>query len=355
MIYRAPFDSIIFDLDGTLWDATTAIASGWSKVAKDLNLNVSIDENSIRSISGLPFEKCVDALFGVERMGVPDLNHHLDRAERETVGKAGGSLYPGVYEGIPQLSKNYELFVVSNCQEWYLESFFKHSGLRDYFKDALCFGQTNRSKKDNIVEIVKRNNLTKPIYVGDTHWDQEAAFRAGTRFLFASFGFGSIKVSSPSVKSFDELTQFMSLPAACPRVAIRKLTHDEFDLAQEFYQSVGYGQAQPSDRFFGAFDDSHLVGLVRLAFENETWVLRGMLIKPQYQFFGIGAKLIKLLATDLGNQECFCLPHGWLDGFYGLIGFKQVNDLEKTPRFLQERLHENRKQHPQLILMRRSV
>lgn len=135
----------------------------------------------------------------------------------------------------------------------------------------------------------------------------------------------------------------------------RQLTGDEYFLAQSFYHSVAYKQAaEPQNKFFGAFDGGELVGLVRLALEENTWVLRGMQIKPSRQIFGIGTKLIKLLEHEIENTVCYCLPHGWLENFYGQIGFKKVEDLNGVPEFLGRRIQENQKKYPHLILMRRA-
>jgi phosphoglycolate phosphatase len=194
-MYRPPCDSIIFDLDGTLWDASPTSAIAWFKTANDLGIDISIDEAAIKKVSGLPFDKCVDILFDSHAEKVPNLRTLLDESEKNEILQRGGRFYEGMSEGIRQLSREYKLFLVSNCQEWYLNAFFEHSGLRDAFQDTLCFGQTSRPKAENIKEIANRNSLKRPIYIGDTHWDQEAAFTAGAKFIFARFGFGSIQVS----------------------------------------------------------------------------------------------------------------------------------------------------------------
>jgi phosphoglycolate phosphatase len=201
------YDSLIFDLDGTLWDASPTSALAWSAVAKDLNIAVSIDEKAIKKISGLPFEECVRVLFGEHVKAVSNLSSLLDKAEQNEILSRGGRFYPGMTEGLRRLSQNYELFLVSNCQEWYLDAFFKHSQIKDLFRDSLCFGQTERPKGENIKEIVRRNQLTKPVYIGDTHWDQEASIFAGVEFIFARYGFGSVDAPSDSVDSIPQLVE----------------------------------------------------------------------------------------------------------------------------------------------------
>lgn len=215
-MFRPPCDSIIFDLDGTLWDASPTSAIAWSQAANDLGINISIDEAAIKKVSGLPFDNCIEVLFGSHAEKVPNLKTLLDESEKNEILKRGGQFYEGMSEGIRQLSREYKLFLVSNCQEWYLHAFFEHSGLQDVFQDSLCFGQTGNPKSENIKQIIDRNSLKRPIYVGDTHWDQEAAFLGGSKFIFAKYGFGSIQVSCPSVENFNELVCLMTLPKGEP-------------------------------------------------------------------------------------------------------------------------------------------
>lgn len=353
-MFRPSCDSIIFDLDGTLWNASPTSALAWSQVAAEHSIDVILDEQAIKRVSGLPFDDCVDALFGAHARKISNLRKLLDGAEQKEIIDRGGKFYSGMQDAIMHLRQRYRLFLVSNCQEWYLNSFFQHSNLRESFQDWLCYGQSGRSKTDNIKEIVKRNSLQKPIYVGDTHWDQEAAFYSGAKFIFVKFGFGSVNVSCPSVETFEELVELMTSHKPAPQVETRRLQPREFGLARKFYESVGYIQSiNSTDRFYGAFHEDRFVGLVRLVFEEGNWVLRGMQIQPNYQFFGIGTKLIRLLDSDLGGQECFCLPHGWLAGFYGQIGFKPVTSPSDAPKFLAERFSLNQKKYPKLILMKR--
>lgn len=355
-MFRPPVDSLIFDLDGTLWDASQSTAAGWSRVANSMGIKADITPGAIKSVSGLPFDQCVETLFPQQSRSFANLKSDLDHAEKEEVLRSGGALYPGVAEWIPKLSQHFRLFLVSNCQEWYLEAFLEHSKLAKYFSDTLCFGQTGLHKTKNIQEIVRRNSLKKPLYVGDTGWDQHAAFYAGVKFIFASYGFGSINTyRCPTTNSFSQLAEWMLKPQnELPHIELKKLGSHDFEKAQKFYQSVDYVQPlDPESIYYGAFHDREIVGLVRLTHENNIKVLRGMQIRATHQFLGIGTRLIKMLETDLGKEDCFCLPYGWLENFYGQIGFKTISAEQSVPQFLVERFIEYQKKYPDFILMRR--
>jgi len=199
------YDSLIFDLDGTLWDASQTTAIAWNKVLKKLDLNFEIDATHVKSVAGLPFDECVNKLFN-NYSDSKLLQELLDEAEKKEILKFGGLLYPEVKAVIYKLYQHYKLFVVSNCQDWYLQAFFDYSNLRSQFVDAVCFGDTGLKKSDNIRNLIKKHNLNHSVYIGDTEWDQQASFESGIDFIFASYGFGkNVTHQTITISSFRDL------------------------------------------------------------------------------------------------------------------------------------------------------
>jgi phosphoglycolate phosphatase len=49
-------DSIIFDLDGTLWDATLACSMTWNKTFEQCGYKNKADRKLIKKISGTPLD-----------------------------------------------------------------------------------------------------------------------------------------------------------------------------------------------------------------------------------------------------------------------------------------------------------
>lgn len=186
-------DAIVFDLDGTLWDATQASARGWTRAARAHGVARDVTPLQIAGVCGLPFEACVGRLFpDVDEATLAALKPDLARCEEAAVRERGGELYPGVAVGLRGLAKARPLFLVSNCDRWYLELFLEHSGLADLFRDGLCHGDTGQPKARTLARLRERHDLRVPVYVGDTEGDRAAARDAGYAFVWASYGFGEL-------------------------------------------------------------------------------------------------------------------------------------------------------------------
>jgi phosphoglycolate phosphatase len=186
------YDALIFDLDGTLWSTVQVCTAAWNEVLKsEKKITKQVTVADLASIMGLTIEQVRQKFFTDLSKAEGDriLNRCFDN-EVIFLKKDGGTLYPYVEEGIKELSQHFKLFVVSNCEVPYMEAFLSTSGLKSYFKDWECHGATRLSKGENIVNLMKRNNIKKAIFVGDTMGDQVAASHAKIPFAFVEYGFG---------------------------------------------------------------------------------------------------------------------------------------------------------------------
>src|SRR5204863_100821 len=82
------------------------------------------------------------------------------------------------------------LFIVSNCQAGYVETFYRWSGLGPCFRDFECWGNTGRTKAENLAMLIARNGLRRTLLVGDTPGDQAAARECGVPFVYVDYGSG---------------------------------------------------------------------------------------------------------------------------------------------------------------------
>ena len=198
---------IIFDVDGTLWDSTREVAVAWNKVLQDeMEGHEILTAEGLQKEFGKPMDAIAESLF--PEMSEKDRMELLGKMmayENELVAVGPCVIYNGVPETIKALSKKYPLYIVSNCQDGYIEAFLKNSGLGGYFKDFTCPAYTGRLKGENIRIIMERNELDEAVYVGDTQGDANACKEAEVPMIFASYGFGEVEGEYPSIQAFTEL------------------------------------------------------------------------------------------------------------------------------------------------------
>ena len=200
-------DSIIFDVDGTIWDSTQSVADSWNKAIREhSDLDLTLDPVSLSRVFGKTMMEIADALFPAldteARMKLLDACYAEENRYLEV---HPGLLYNGVAETIRNLSLRYPLYIVSNCQCGYIEVMLKTSGLAPYIKDHLCFGETLRPKGETIRMLMEKNSLKSPVYVGDTQGDADACKTAGIPFIFAEYGFGDVPDAATRIQRFSDL------------------------------------------------------------------------------------------------------------------------------------------------------
>ena len=104
----------------------------------------------------------------------------------------------------------YHIYIVSNCQEGYIEAFLGFYNIaygtpEDLVEDIECYGNNLLQKDENIRLVTERNGLTAACYVGDIQSDYDATFKAGLPFIHARYGFGTVNAETPVIDSFEEL------------------------------------------------------------------------------------------------------------------------------------------------------
>ena len=184
-------DTIIFDLDGTLWSPLAGTIQAWHNVLSRFpGLRGPISGQEIAAYLGYNTEDIADRLFpDVDRDLRGRLMRECSREEKKVLGATGGALFPGVEDTLKYLAERYQLAIVSNCDCGYIECFLTAHRLWSRFCGFECYGNTGRSKGENILAVMKRLQSGKAIYVGDMILDQQAAQAAGIPFVFAAYGF----------------------------------------------------------------------------------------------------------------------------------------------------------------------
>jgi len=206
------FDSIIFDLDGTLWDSTGNVALAWQDAISQVDyVDEVMTREKVRSVTGMAYNVIFDTLFGyLDTEKRNELMAICAKSELKILHTKGGELYPALDETLAYLFGKYKLFIVSNCQSGYIEVFLKISQMGHYFAGHQCYGTKGNPKWENIKDIVNDYSLSAPVYVGDTMGDYNSATKAVVPFIFADYGFGVVENGQiATISTFGELAELL--------------------------------------------------------------------------------------------------------------------------------------------------
>ncbi len=187
------FESLIFDIDGTLWDSRALVAEGYNIQLREEGLDhLFVNADILKPLFGKVMEDIADVLF--DTIPAPARYALMERCmDTEQVHMRGDPCrigYPGVLETIKALAQKHRLFIVSNSQKGYPELCIDKLGLGPYIQGHLCFGDTGTTKGQTILTLMRKHNIQSCGYIGDTQGDREACLEAKIPFIFAAYGLG---------------------------------------------------------------------------------------------------------------------------------------------------------------------
>lgn len=206
-------EHLIFDIDGTLWNTTAVVATAWNRAVSESQIaelkDLHITDKILQKEFGKPMDVIADDLFGdIDPKSKADLLAKCCVYEHEAIEKNEEDLtYDRVRETLRELATRNKLYIVSNCQDGYIELVMAKNGIGDIIEDIECFGHTGRQKDENIRLLMERNGIDEAYYIGDTMGDYDASTKAGVKFIFCEYGFGDVPNPDGVIKSFPELLE----------------------------------------------------------------------------------------------------------------------------------------------------
>jgi phosphoglycolate phosphatase len=206
-------DSLIFDLDGTLWDALDTYLESWNLGAKAENLNRTFTRHDLHYVMGWERSKVLDHMFPMtSKERQEEIYETINEFRLKIMPQMGGVLYEGVRDGLIKLSGKYQLLIVSNCPANLISEFMKWADIEQYITDEMAHGVNSMPKHHNIKLLVEKHQLKTPIYIGDTHGDSLETRKAGFPFVLVTYGFGTSDDYDLKFDGFNDLTNhFMNL------------------------------------------------------------------------------------------------------------------------------------------------
>lgn len=186
-------DSVMFDLDGTLWDTRQILADAWTKIINQHGIDVQLTVEKLSPLFGNELSYVIRRSVpeSVPQKTIDEVIPELTLAQVWSVREIVPYFYPGIHDTFKALSQKVPIIIISNSVVGYIDEFLNSSGTAAYVLDHVCNGDTNLNKAENIKLMKKKHSFHNPIYVGDTQLDCDASREAGVKFAFASYGFGS--------------------------------------------------------------------------------------------------------------------------------------------------------------------
>ena len=212
-------EAVIFDVDGTIWDAVQEVAESWTEVFSRFpeTKEKVVHASDLESYMGLTMEQIGEGLLpDLSKEKREEIMCYVMDYENVYLAEHPGKFYPDFFTCLKNLQENgKKLYIVSNCQSGYIEAMLSAAklslGAGKDIQDIECFGNTGKSKAENISLLMERNRLSKEktVYLGDTELDRESAEKAGIAFIFAAYGFGSPKQYAAKIQALSELPKLL--------------------------------------------------------------------------------------------------------------------------------------------------
>ena len=202
------YESLIFDIDGTLWDSRALVAEGYNIQLKEEGLeHLCVTAEDLKPLFGKVMTEIADTILAtIPEETRYDLMERCMATENRYLEENPCHIgYPGVKETVAKLAEHYRLFIVSNSQCGYPELCIEKLGLTPYIQGHMCFGDTGTSKGKTIRTLMRKHNIENCAYIGDTQGDYEATVEADVPFVWCTYGFGTPSGYAEKIDRFEDL------------------------------------------------------------------------------------------------------------------------------------------------------
>src|SRR3712207_637379 len=216
---RIDFNTIAFDLDGTLADTAPDLAAALNHVLVSLGRE-TIDPDSVRNLVGHGARSLIRRGLAATGEASEELIDegfplYLDFYSANICNKT--KVYPGIEAALDRLrDEGLALAVCTNKLESLTHQLLDALGWSDRF-DSVVGGDTLPVRKPDpgpLHEAITRAGGGRAVFVGDSITDADTASAAGVPFVAVSFGFSDRPAgelgAGAVIDSFEELVPALS-------------------------------------------------------------------------------------------------------------------------------------------------
>lgn len=208
------FNSVLFDLDGTLTDSQPGIIDCAGYAFSTLGYPVP-DTEELRTFIGPPLSLSF-ARYGMNQ-DIVEKAITAFRARYADTGKFKNEVYPGIEDLLHKLKDaGYHLFVATSKPEPLAKEILAHFHLDSYFDEiaGASLDRSRESKQAVIAYLLNKKEVRNPVMVGDTDFDVTGAAKHNIPCIAVTWGYGNIESMTKAgaygiVSSMDELFQLI--------------------------------------------------------------------------------------------------------------------------------------------------
>lgn len=188
------FKNIIFDFDGTLINSKPGVVKTFQRVVEEL-ISRQAEEQEIIQLSGKPLVQMISILLDTNDEILIEKGSDLFREYYNKERIYQNMVYPGI-KGMLELfkDKNYQLFIVSNKIELFINKILEQHKFKEYFTCVIgTSGNDVQSKKSDLIKSVSTDyklNKEETVMIGDTENDIIAAKKNLVYSIGITWGYG---------------------------------------------------------------------------------------------------------------------------------------------------------------------
>ncbi len=193
---KKEYNTILFDLDGTLTDSSSGIINSIKYALNELDENIP-DEATFQKFLGPPLIYSFTNFCGFDDE-LANRAVKLYRQRYDTYCDIENALYDGICETLDRLrSAGKRLIVATSKPDVYANRIVSHFGLDKYF-DAVCGATLDESRNTKTMvikyalESCNVTDLEHTLMVGDRKHDIEGAAAVGIDSMGVLYGYGTL-------------------------------------------------------------------------------------------------------------------------------------------------------------------
>lgn len=265
--------NIVFDLDGTLWQTKESYIYAYKKLCTKYHKTPLNGFEDVLNFMGVKVDILLKELFPEIIDQSKIIREALFYSIEYILENSKGTCFDNVYEVLKDLSKDYKLYIISNCLKEYVETFLKISNTKDFITS---FYTIELGEKSEHLKNISNNFKDKTIFIGDDLEDYNQILdHSMIYFVFASYGYKKCNIYDYKINNLTEIFN-----------VLKEVNTKERILNQYNYEIISNNDTNLT--LIKKSDELYYFGFLKISDINDLNIVINKLIKKVNNFKLIG-------------------------------------------------------------------